>query len=207
MIIYFIRHGESEGNKKNIHQHAETPLSDKGIKQAEALAERLKNVHFDLIYSSTSNRAFQTAEIINKKLNVEIEAWDDLIEMKMPSEIRGRKVDDPEVVKIKKLIHENYHKGNFKYSDEETFNELNERTQRVLKHLEEKHGSQTILVVSHSTAIKAIVGRMVFENELTPKVLLGMRFHMWANNTGVTICEKHSKYGWQLNTWNDMAHL
>jgi phosphoserine phosphatase len=207
MIIYFIRHGESEGNKENTHQHTNTPLSDGGIKQAESLAERLKDVHFDLIYSSTSTRAVQTAELINKKLNVKIEPWDDLIEMKMPSEIRGKSIDDPEVVKIKKLIHENYYKGNFKYSDEETFNELNERAKRVLKHLEEKHGNQTILVVSHSTAIKAMVGRIVFDDELTPKVLLKMRFHMWANNTGITICEKHPKYGWQLDTWNDMTHL
>ena len=127
--------------------------------------------------------------------------------MRTPTEIRGKSVDDPEVVRIKKLIHENYYNGNFKYSDEETFDELNERAKRVLKHLEEIHENQTILVVSHSTAIKALVGRIVFDDELTPKVLLMMRFHMWANNTGVTICEKHPKYGWQLDTWNDMTHL
>jgi len=207
MIIYFVRHGESEGNKENTHQHTNTLLSEKGIKQAEALAKRLNGVHFDTIYSSDSTRAKQTAEIINQETNTNIEYWPDLVEMKMPSEIRGKKVDDAEVVKIKKLVHENYYKGNFKYSDEETFNELNERAKRVLKHLGEKHDNQTILIVSHSTAIKAIVGRIVFENELTPKVLLKMRFHMWANNTGITICEKHPKYGWQLNTWNDIAHL
>lgn len=207
MIIYFVRHGESEGNKKNTHQNVNTPLSDKGIKQAEALAKRLKDVHFDIIYSSDSLRAKQTAEIINKETKTNIEYWPDLVEMRMSSEIRGKSVDDPEVIKIKKLIHENYYKGNFKYSDEETFDELNERSKRVLKHLEEKHGNQTVLVVSHSTAIKATVGRIVFDDELTPKVLLKMRFHLWANNTGVTICEKHPKYGWQLNTWNDMTHL
>jgi broad specificity phosphatase PhoE len=207
MIIYFVRHGESEGNKENTHQHTNTSLSDKGINQAKSLAKRLKDIHFDIIYSSDSLRAKQTAEIINKETKTNIEYWTDLVEMRMPSEIRGKKVDDPEIVKIKKLIHENYYKGNFKYSDEETFDELNARAKRVLKHLEDKHENQTILIISHSTAIKAMVGRIVFEDELTPKVLLRMRFHMWANNTGVTVCEKHPKYSWQLDTWNDMTHL
>jgi hypothetical protein len=52
-----------------------------------------------------------------------------------------------------------------------------------------------------------LVGRIIFEDEFTPRTLLKMRLHMWANNTGITICEKHPKYGWQLNTWNDMTHL
>ncbi len=207
MLIYFVRHGESEGNKNNIHQHPDIPLSDNGIKQAQSLAKRLKSIHFDLIYSSPNKRALQTTEILNKSLNTKIETWDDLIEMKMPSEIWGKKVDDPDVMKIKKLIWKNYHTGNFKYSDEETFNELNERAKRVLKHLEEKHENQTILVVSHSTAIKAMVGRIVFNDELTPNMLFRMRTHIWANNTGITICEKTERWGWQLNTWNDMTHL
>lgn len=207
MIIYFVRHGESEGNSQNMHQFSHTPLSEKGRKQAEALAERLKDVNFDLIYSSSSARAKETAEIINKIVNSRVETWDDLIEMKMPSEIRGKKVDDPEVMKIKKVIWENYPKGNWKYSDEETFEELNERAKKVLKHLEEIHNDQTILVVSHSTMIKAIVGIIVFGEKLTPDTLFAMRFHMWAQNTGITICEKHPKYGWQLNTWNDMTHV
>lgn len=207
MIIYLVRHGESEGNSQNTHQFSHTPLSEKGIRQAEALANRLKGLHFDLIYSSSSTRAKETAEIINKSVNSKIETWEDLAEMKMPSEIRGKKVDDPEVMRIKKQIWENYTKGNFRYSDEETFDELNERAKRVLKHLEDRHEGQTILIVSHSTMIKAIVGNIVFGEKLTPDILFAMRFHMWAQNTGITACEKSEKYGWQLNTWNDMTHV
>jgi broad specificity phosphatase PhoE len=207
MLIYFVRHGESEGNKENTHQYANTPLSDNGVKQAEALAKRLKDVHFDLIYSSPALRSKQTAEIINKTLNVPVEFWDELKELRTPTEIKGKKVDDEEVVKIKNLIKENAHIGTYRYSDEETFNELIERATKVQNHLEAKHEGQTILCVSHSTAIKAIVGKIIFDNGFTPTILLEMRHHMWANNTGVTICEKHPKYGWQLNTWNDMAHI
>ncbi|NMC60503.1 MAG: histidine phosphatase family protein, partial [Candidatus Methanofastidiosa archaeon] len=33
MIIYFVRHGESEGNSQNTHQFSHTPLSEKGREQ------------------------------------------------------------------------------------------------------------------------------------------------------------------------------
>ena len=207
MKIYFVRHGESEGNKSHTHQTSDVPLSQEGKAQAEAVSTRLKGINFDVVYSSNSLRAKQTAEIISKKLNAKIEFWEDLAELRTPSEIQRKNIDDSEVVKIKKLIADNFYKGNYRYSDEETFDELNSRAKKVIKHLEENHKGQTVLVVSHSTAIKAIVGNIVFAEEFKPNILYRMRMHMWARNTGITICELHEKYGWQLNSWNDTTHI
>lgn len=207
MFLYLIRHGQSEGNKGGFHQNWDTPLSDNGIKQAKLLAKRLGNIHFDLIYSSPTLRARQTAEIINEEFHTPIEFWEDLIEMKTPSEIKGKKIDDPEVVKIRTLIRENHHNGDWKYSDEENFNEISERAKNVIGHLEEKHGSDTILCVSHATMMKAIIGKIIFGDKLTPEIFQKMREHMYPENTGVTICEKSEKYGWTLNTWSDTTHL
>lgn len=207
MFIYFIRHGESVGNIGGFHQDASTPLSETGIKQAERLAERLKDKHFDLIYSSDYQRAKSTADIINKKLNLPIEYWHDLAEVKTPSEIKGKSINDESVLKIKKLIKSNIENTSFKYSDEESFDELTQRVDKVINHLITNHSNQTVLLVSHSHTIKAIVARLVFGEEFRPKMFLRMREHMWTQNTGITICEKHPLYGWQLNTWNDMLHV
>ena len=207
MLIYFVRHGESEGNKGGFHHHPETPLSETGIKQAEVLAKRLSGTHFDKIYSSTQFRTKQTAEIINKDTKAPIEFWDELVEMRTPTEIHGKKIDDIEVVRIKNIIHENDPKGDFKYSNEETPNEIIARAGRVLEHLETKHMDGTILCITHCTFIKAIVARVIFGSELTPQLFLKMRDRTWIRNTGITICEKSEKYGWTLNTWNDVNHL
>jgi len=207
MLVYFVRHGESEGNKKGIHHTPEIPLSQKGIKQAIIIAKRLENIHFDLIYTSNMVRAAQTAEIINKKLKLPIEHWDSIIECLSPSEIRGKEVDDPEVVKIKELISKNYFKRNWKYSDEETFDELDMRVKNMLDHLKNHHPDQTILCVSHSQFIKSVVAKILFGNNLTPKIISEMKKHMWMENTGVTICEYSEKYGWILRTWSDSSHL
>ena len=53
MIFYFIRHGDPIYDPDSL-----TPL---GTQQAEALAKRLAHYGLDKVYSSTSNRAIQTA--------------------------------------------------------------------------------------------------------------------------------------------------
>lgn len=50
----------------------DTPLTEKGIRQAKAVAKRLKDENIDMIISSDLKRARQTAEEINKFHSVEI---------------------------------------------------------------------------------------------------------------------------------------
>ena len=64
MKIYFVRHGESEGNVSKIYQHNETALTPQGEKQARTLAKRFLHIPIDLIISSDLKRAKQTSEIL-----------------------------------------------------------------------------------------------------------------------------------------------
>ena len=54
MLLFYIRHGEPIYNPDML-----TPL---GKRQADAIAKRLSLYGIDKIYSSTSNRAIETAE-------------------------------------------------------------------------------------------------------------------------------------------------
>ncbi|HSO12736.1 MAG TPA: histidine phosphatase family protein [Anaerolineales bacterium] len=72
----FLRHGESLGNAQSRWQgQSDYPLTEKGLAQANALAERWKteNVKFDLALSSPLGRARETAEIIASALQVKVE--------------------------------------------------------------------------------------------------------------------------------------
>lgn len=72
-ILYLVRHGETDWNTKGIIQgHSDIPLNKVGIKQAKKLAEKLRTVNFDAVFSSDLLRAKRTAEIITmeKKLVV-----------------------------------------------------------------------------------------------------------------------------------------
>ena len=78
MIFFYIRHGDPIYNPDSF-----SPL---GIRQAEAIAKRLSLYGIDKIYSSTSNRAIQTAkptcELLKKDMELldfanESYAWND----------------------------------------------------------------------------------------------------------------------------------
>lgn len=207
MIIYFVRHGESEGNKKGLHQGPEVPLSEEGIKQGQVLAERLKKHRIDVVYSSSMIRAKQTAEIISGKLKIPVELWENLKEIRNPSEIWGKLAEDKRILEIKELARKKFLKGDGRYSDEETFEELNKRAKGVLEHLLLHHREQNVLCVSHATMIKMIICKAIFGKSLTPEIFLQLREHLWLKNTGITVCEYIDKWGWTLIAWNDTTHL
>jgi len=64
MSIYLIRHGETALNAARVLQPPDTPLSALGLRQAEALAERLATLDLAAIVSSDLPRAWQTAAAI-----------------------------------------------------------------------------------------------------------------------------------------------
>ena len=66
--LIIIRHGETTGNRDGIWQgHLDTPLTDVGIAQARAVAERLGKASFSRLYSSDLGRAHKTAAIIAQR--------------------------------------------------------------------------------------------------------------------------------------------
>ncbi|MGH2583276.1 MAG: histidine phosphatase family protein, partial [Anaerolineales bacterium] len=74
--ITLLRHAESEGNvDQRLQGHFDSPLTQRGLRQAEALGNRWRaeNRRFDLILSSPLVRAKQTAEIIQKAISAPIE--------------------------------------------------------------------------------------------------------------------------------------
>lgn len=63
-MIYVIRHGQTDLNKERRMQgRLGLPLNEHGIKQAENLREKIKDIKFDYVFSSPQERAIQTAEI------------------------------------------------------------------------------------------------------------------------------------------------
>jgi probable phosphoglycerate mutase len=64
MSIVLVRHGETSLNASRTLQPADTPLSETGLRQAEAVARRLAGMGIAAILSSDLPRAMQTAQAI-----------------------------------------------------------------------------------------------------------------------------------------------
>lgn len=64
MRIYLVRHGQTDLNiQKRMQGRTGLPLNEVGRAQAEALAQELKDVRFDAVFSSPQERAVETAKI------------------------------------------------------------------------------------------------------------------------------------------------
>jgi alpha-ribazole phosphatase/probable phosphoglycerate mutase len=63
--VFLLRHGETAWNRDNNRYCGRTdiPLTENGIRQAEATRDQLKNTRFDQVYASPLQRAYTTAQI------------------------------------------------------------------------------------------------------------------------------------------------
>ena len=92
MSLLLIRHGETALNVARVLQPADTPLSERGILQAEALAQRLATMQVRAIISSDLPRALRTAEAIAAASGATIETTA-LLQERNFGDWRGRPYD------------------------------------------------------------------------------------------------------------------
>jgi probable phosphoglycerate mutase len=87
--IYLIRHGETALNANRTLQPPATPLSERGIAQAQRLAERLRPARIARILASDLARAAMTAEAVRAATGAPLEFDADLHERNF-GDLRGR---------------------------------------------------------------------------------------------------------------------
>ena len=103
--VIIVRHGQSTYNAKKMIQGRcdESVLTEKGVADAKAVGNALKEVKIDAFYCSPLQRAKQTAETIDSCLNnaAKLEPTDNLIEVDLPlweklrkDEVRTKYADD-----------------------------------------------------------------------------------------------------------------
>ena len=66
--LYLVRHGQTLFNELHMTQGwCDSPLTELGKKQAKEAGRSLRNVDFSAVYTSTSERTSDTAELITDK--------------------------------------------------------------------------------------------------------------------------------------------
>lgn len=157
--IYLTRHGETEWNlARRFQGQLDSPLTERGRLQAEWLQDRLKTIEFSAIYSSCSNRAFDTAKIVRGHRTMPIETRKELMEIMLGNwegkSIPGIEVDEPE-----KFHH--FWEAPHLYQTEtgESFEEVMERSYKVLEEIRSNH-TGNVLVVSHGIVLKSLLCRL-----------------------------------------------
>lgn len=207
LTIYLVRHGQSRDNFKQIHQGDKTPLSSYGRNQAKRVAKRMRKHKIDKIYASPQKRAKETALAISRSLNKPIEYWGEIKEVSNPSEMVGLSFKTQKSRDIRKTKKEREVDPNWRYSDEENFNDQKKRGLAVLRHIEKEHQGQNILCVSHGTIVKLLLSLLIYGEDLKAKEFYAIRDTIKISNTGLTKCRYFDKDGWKVFSINDVAHL
>lgn len=197
--IYIVRHGQTEWNLLGKTQgHGNSDLTPKGIEQAELLADSMTKYPIDYIYSSDLGRAYQTAEIIGNKLNIEVEKTEALREMNFGT-WEGRIIKDiiEEDPELYKMWRNEPHLA--KIPQGETLSQIKERTAAFIKEINEKYDGKHIVLVTHS-----LCARIMLLSFLDSDVKNIYRINQ--ANTALNIIELRD-YGPVVMKMNDTTHI
>ena len=147
MKLYVVRHGQTLANiEKTVSGDKESPLTSEGINQAKKLAEELKDINFDIVFSSPLLRAIDTARLITKKT---IHIDERLIERDYGLN-EGKLIENTNPDELW-----DYNLNTDKYQNEKV-KDLMERIEDFINFLKENYNEKTVLVVTHSGVSRAI---------------------------------------------------
>ena len=155
--VYLIRHAEAEGNYyRRIQGHWDGRITALGMRQIDALAERMKDVHIDALYSSDLSRTKTTAQAILKYHDLELHTDVRLREVCM-GVWEGRSWGD--VMHDDPVQYSNFSNdpANWQVEGGESWDHLQHRIYDAILDIAARHDGQTIAIVSHGTAIRALM--------------------------------------------------
>jgi len=161
--IYFIRHGETDYNKRHIIQGSgiNSSLNETGRAQGKAFYEHYKSTDFEIIFVSALQRTRQTVtDFIGEKISTE--EWKELNEIGW-GDSEGKE-STPEDHQIYKNMINEWAQGNLDASmkNGESAGELIDRLTQFVNHL--KTRSETyILVCTHGRAMRCLM--TILKNE------------------------------------------
>lgn len=151
MEVYFVRHGQTDGNVAKRHQHSETSLNEVGIEQAKAAAAEVVLLNPTHIISSINLRAVETTRIIAASCVGIIPDTNQIFEeLRRPDNmVGGRFVSLNTVWYVWRWFY-----GFLKEEEKgETYPEFVSRVKEARLHLESLPSDAIVVVVSHAIFI------------------------------------------------------
>ncbi len=199
--LYLIRHGETDWNASRRWQgHADVPLSQRGKRQAQRLAQWLvaEGVQFDAIYSSDLARAYQTAWEIGAALRVAVQLLPPLRELDI-GEWSGLTRDEvrvryPAEYRLLEAGHDISRGGG------ETAAALFQRVTETMEAMLAQHLGHTLAFVTHGGVIRALVNYV----QATSGLPALPRDHI--GNASITVIEIQTNHR-TVTRYNDVQHL
>ena len=169
MLIYVLRHGITQWNKlKKVQGAMDIPLAPEGIELAKRTGEALKDVPFDICFTSPLSRARQTAECVLGDRNVPIIPDKRIQEINF-GDLEGGCVRDAEGNYIDPQV-EMFFRDPVNFKRPENGEDIFDVIARTKDFWEEKTSDpsltdKTVLVASHGCAVRALLQNIYHDPE------------------------------------------
>ena len=195
MRIYVLRHGQSEANLQVAHAGwSDVPLTEKGLSQAVAARERLKDLHFDRVIVSDLYRAIQTAQCALPDYEYDFD-W--RIRELGIGKLEGRRVAD-----CRREMGEPYNKNfierDFTPYGGENLAQMQKRVSEFMDDMAKEPEDAKYAVVCHEGTMYCMLCHVMQSN----LPYLGA----FADNCSVCVFT-YRKDHWELNKWNETGKL
>jgi len=156
--LYIARHGETDWNLEHrLQGWTDRPLNETGRRQALELADALKGIHLDAIYSSTLSRSRETARTVAGS-TMTVKSLDGLRERNY-GHYQGGSDTAPEYLRRS-------NDWTDRLDDGESLNQLLARSRDGLAQIRREHPTGNVLIVAHRITNQMLLRALL---DITPE--------------------------------------
>ncbi|HIY58990.1 MAG TPA: histidine phosphatase family protein [Candidatus Tetragenococcus pullicola] len=206
MKIYFTRHGKTQWNKEHRLQgmHGDSPLLPESYQAIHLLGKYLEDVSFTKIYSSTLQRAKDTAQGIENELKQSTEIiYDPNLREIGFGKIEGHNFDHlahDYKEQMYDLRHQLDQYDPSAYQGETVDQVIERMTETIFKAIEENKGP--LLFVGHGASLTMTIQHLIGKSPNQYRAMGGL------DNNSLTVLETQNEtLPFQLVKWNDSHFL
>lgn len=207
MDVYFVRHGQTDGNVGHRHQHPETELNSLGMSQATAVAKTIAAFKPTHLITSTQLRAMETARIVAAATDLIPESYGPFEELHQPQALIGARLKSGVAIKYMALWFCGIKSASM--HDGETYAAFVERLALARKHLETLPKDARVVVISHSIFINFFVEHMRHPKRMNLIRALVRLTHIFTlKNTSIThVRYQQPRRGFTGTGWHTVRGL
>lgn len=199
-ILYFIRHGQSLGNKTHTFLgHTDLDLSELGYRQAECTAKYLNNIDIDSVYSSDLLRAYSTCNEYLKLSGKTAVKNKDLREI-FAGDWEGKTFDE-----LQEKYKDTYNVwltdiGSSHPDNGESVEELCDRVKKCITEIAESNDGKNVAIFTHATVIRSFFN-FAYGNSISE-----MKSQPWSTNASVSVA-KYDNGKFEVLDYSIDSHL
>jgi phosphoserine phosphatase len=200
MQIVLLRHGATDWNLQGRCQgSSDRRLTEVGLRQAEQISTQLSNETIHAVYSSSLERARQTAQLVSRPHNLPVMIEDDVRELDH-GELEGLTFNEIKEKYSEFLTVWRTAPAEIRVPGGERLADVAQRAWDALTRIAERHQEEhTVVVVSHNFPILGVVCRV------TGIDLNNYRsFHL--DPCGITRITQHRKSLWEVTHVNSKPY-